>query len=1682
MSSVDNRVVKMQFDNATFKKEALATKASLDQVDAAVAKAGKGKGLLDMAGHMETVKVKAGAMQVAAITAISNITNRAVNAGITMAKSLTLDPIKQGFDEYELKMKSIQTILANTDGENLKSVTAALDELNEYSDKTIYNFAEMTKSVGRLTTAGIDLEVATATVKGFANVSALAGASAAESATAMDQFAKGLQGGVIRLQDWMSIENAGISSSSLQEALFEAGKAAGTLADVPLDQTYKEWSQSVGGFRNSLEEGWLTADVATDTMKIMAGEVKTVEELMAMGFTNKAAKDLLQTAADAEESATKVRTFTAFMSTLKEQLGSGWAKVMESIIGDFEEATDLFTGWADTTGRIIGKMFGYIENLAKGFAKFGGQAATLKTIQHILSPILSLVGLLAKGWKAAFGGSETGKGIATFAKLLEQLTRPLNILGKLLRGQLTPMEAFFRLLEWGGNLIKKAGGFIGGLVDKVLGLVGLSIPKDTGIIGWLRDMGREIKAAIDKIQGLIEKGESLQDSLGKVDIKLPKLPKLPGLPEMGSILGGNDDSSKIAGLVGGVDVLKGKLLGVKSASDAAGDTPMFNPEADISAGRVSDISDAMGDLATNTSESATVGEKVAPAVEGAWGALKKFFEGFNVEDLMAAFNLAVLSTFMISISRFMNTMSESFKGFVGTGEAVNGILTSASGALDAYADGQKAKLIWAYAAAIAILALSLWLLSKIPADQLVTGLAGLAGIMMIMKTGVDSITKSIDAMDGKNTTFKLTALSLALVALGVAILLLATAFLILNKVDWSSMLKGLLTIVVVMKMMEALGKVGQHGAKNLLGAAVALGALAVSMLILAGALLLFKLVDWESMAKGGLVLTAMVLGIGLLAMIPYAGIAKVGVAMLAASVGMLAIANALVIFGLVSWESIGKAAVVLTMLTLSLALLMFVGNPVTISGIIGLSVAMIGLSVAMMMLNNVEWASIAKIGVVMAILLVAFAGFLALIYLAAPVLPLLTGLALSLALLAGGLALLTLAFAAILPLMAIGVGAFAAFATGAAVAIGVFLTTLALQAPIMKKSVLVILQALIDTIVEAVPMVIDGIKRLFTAIKEQFSGGGEGGTKMQTMMGKSSESWIDKLKEGIKKKIPQIVSAGADLLMRFLDGLSKRAKELGAKGAELVANLIEGIGSRIDRIVDAAVDLIIKFADGIRNNYNKILDAGVEMIADFLHGLADTIRNGSRAIGSGITDVVDAMRDVGVDMIKGLLGGLESMVGDAMTAITDLAGRMIQAAKDKFKIFSPSRVFKSIGKFLVEGLTNGVQENAASAITAVASMVGGQIAVATAYISDFVQKLDQQAIAATAKAQGLAAAAETASRLAEKAAAKAEKTKGKGDDKKARKAGNSAEKLSDRAERAARASEKAIAKSEAAAAAEERAAQFAEADTFDKAKMRSEDAQNALDASKAAETRAAASLAEAAALEKQAKADGVTKKQRKEMLKQAEELRKAAKRQAEDANRQIKAAETAAGDALYLQKLAGDEAAAAFQAQFNQEAQDDANADAFEKLTSEEKAAERRRQAAALQAEANKDLQDAKALAYTDLEAANELAEEAMAQAEQARAYLDEAINYENEVAQGTGTSTVDTGGRVVNLDPTEAASIAFNRYADTYSDAAAAAAGGQHVEFNQYNTSPESLSPIELYRQSNNLLSFAADKLQPTG
>lgn len=343
----------------------------------------------------------------AASVAMGNIASKALMAGSSVLSSFTFGPILDGFREYENQLNAVQTIQANTfsKGETTATINAALDELNQYADRTIYSFTEMTRNIGMFTSAGVGLKDSVAAIKGLSNVAAMSGSSSEQAATAMYQLSQALSTGVVKLQDWNSIVNAGMGGEQFQEALKRTARTYGVEVDKMINKA--------GSFRNSLASGWLTSEIMIETLTQYTGDLSR-EQLLNAGYTEQQADEIMRLAATANDAATKVKTFSQLIDTTAEALGSGWAAIFRTIFGDFEKARELWTAVSDEVNGGIGTFFDAIQGILDRWDELGGWYEWWYGIGDLWTAIAKPLKAIGEGFLSAFQG-DGGKALYDFS-------------------------------------------------------------------------------------------------------------------------------------------------------------------------------------------------------------------------------------------------------------------------------------------------------------------------------------------------------------------------------------------------------------------------------------------------------------------------------------------------------------------------------------------------------------------------------------------------------------------------------------------------------------------------------------------------------------------------------------------------------------------------------------------------------------------------------------------------------------------------------------------------------------------------------------------------------------------------------------------------------------------------------------------------------------------------------------------------------------------------------------------------------------------------------------------------------------------------------------------------------------------------------------------------------------------
>lgn len=345
-TTIDNKIVEMSFNNSDFEKNAKQTIETTEKLKKSLNFEGAAKGLNQisevsknnnlgvLSAAVEGVSNSFSAMRSIATFALYDIYNVAKRTASQLVDMFAIQPVTQGFAEYELQMGAIQTIQAST-GESVAKINSYLDELNHYADETIYSFSDMTQNIGKFTNSGVDLERAVKAIQGISNEAAVSGANTNEASRAMYNFAQALSAGYVKLIDWKSIENANMATVEFKQQLIDTAESMNILRKQA-DGTYKVLTKSSTGsemedtisatknFNDSLQYQWMTSEVLIKTLGDYADETTAIGK-------------------KAFAAATEVKTFSMMMDTLTESAGSGWTTTWQTIVGDFDEAKEFWT-------------------------------------------------------------------------------------------------------------------------------------------------------------------------------------------------------------------------------------------------------------------------------------------------------------------------------------------------------------------------------------------------------------------------------------------------------------------------------------------------------------------------------------------------------------------------------------------------------------------------------------------------------------------------------------------------------------------------------------------------------------------------------------------------------------------------------------------------------------------------------------------------------------------------------------------------------------------------------------------------------------------------------------------------------------------------------------------------------------------------------------------------------------------------------------------------------------------------------------------------------------------------------------------------------------------------------------------------------------------------------------------
>lgn len=757
-----------------------------------------------------------------------------------------------GLGEYKDKLGSIQTIMTNTEWEipdssvRMRKVSGALQDLNDYADKTIYSFADMTRNIGTFTAAGVSLDKAGVAIKGISNLAAASGSNTQQASTAMYQLSQALAAGKVGLQDWNSVVNAGMGGKLFQDRLTQTAEKMGHARDM------------TKSFRDSLHDGWLTSEVLLETLKEFSEDQSMLD------------------------AATKVKSFGELVGTVQESIGSGWATTWEYLLGGFEEARDMWTKigqivnpffddaqgtYKDEVSGMILSLGNYRNAVLKTWKDLGGQQSFFNAIENTFAIVFNSLTNLRAGFRSIIGPYQDS------AKALYQVTLKLEEFTSKVRNWQALQDTMLAIGKAFGSVFTGVLSVIGNIAKGMASVSGSA----NGFLYIIQDVAKGIEkffAAFktEKVQaGFVKFGQAIGNVLG-IFGSLFRIAATVVTSFFKAFSFSSDGSGflafmtlleKVTGAIR--KFVEGIEAVIKSTNPfktlftfLAAPVKAFVNVFDKLISKMSNLNGISFDGITNSLKNLfsshnikggdalvnsvkNVFKSLSSAVKEGIGEFKKNLSIFSLSDILKTMLVGFAGFKAFKMFKdgqkkggFLAPILDSLKELVEKGDEivskVSGVLDGLKDAISSFTLGIKAGTLLMIATAITMLAVSMKVLSGMSSEELVRAALGIAAVSYIL-------TAAMGRLAGMAKIPPSTAISM--IGFAFAVRIMAKAMRDLSELSANQMIKSAggvaaasLILVASMKLLSKVGKV-KVGALKLIAFVFAIRMLVKSMAELA---------------------------------------------------------------------------------------------------------------------------------------------------------------------------------------------------------------------------------------------------------------------------------------------------------------------------------------------------------------------------------------------------------------------------------------------------------------------------------------------------------------------------------------------------------------------------------------------------------------------------------------------------------------------------------------------------------------------------------------------------------------------------------------------------------------------------------------------------------------------------------
>lgn len=201
---------------------------------------------------------------------------------------------------------------------------------------------------------------------------------------------------------------------------------------------------------------------------------------------------------------------------------------------------------------------------------------------------------------------------------------------------------------------------------------------------------------------------------------------------------------------------------------------------------------------------------------------------------------------------------------------------------------------------------------------------------------------------------------------------------------------------------------------------------------------------------------------------------------------------------------------------------------------------------------------------------------------------------------------------------------------------------------------------------------------------------------------------LTSLVTGIIQAIPSLVAAAPEIVGSFVTTLSSNFPQILQAGTDVLGQLTTGIEQGIPDMLSRIPEIIVQFLEYITSQLPTVLDKGVELLNSMVDGILDAIPDMVAQLPEIITAFVGFIADNLPEILEAGVSILLNLIEGIITSIPDLVAvlpQIISAIVNGIGALMGSIV--DIGANIVQGIWQGIQSMASWITNKVTSFFSG---------------------------------------------------------------------------------------------------------------------------------------------------------------------------------------------------------------------------------------------------------------------------------------------------------------------------------------------------------------------------------------